>query len=133
MPVSIPDSHQRLLKEPVIASLATVMPDGRPQVNPVWCDYDGTYVRINSAAGRQKDKNLRKRQYATILLVDPADPYFWLEIRGHVAEITTEGADAHIDRLSKKYTDQEVYANHRADETRVTYKIEPDRVRAWGE
>lgn len=124
----IPESHMRLFMEPVVASLATVMPDGRPQVNPVWCDYDGTYVRINSSAGRQKDKNLKKRSYATLLLVDPSDPFYWIEVRGHVAEITTEGANAHIDSLAKKYLGKEKYPWYKPDETRVTYKIEPDRI-----
>ena len=108
--------------------LATVMPDGRPQVNPVWCDYDGAYVCVNSAAGRQKDRNLKERKFATILLVDPDNPYFWLEVRGQVAEITTEGADEHIDRLAKKYLGQDTYPFRRAGEVRVTYKIEPQRV-----
>ena len=124
----IPESHLKLFEEPVIANLATVMPDGRPQVNPVWCDYDGTYVRINSSAGRQKDKNLKQRSYATLLLVDPNDPFYWIEVRGRVAEITTEGANAHIDSLAKKYLGKDRYPWYREGETRVTYKIEPDRV-----
>ena len=127
---TIPDSHKALFEKPIIASLATVMANGLIQVNPVWCDYDGVYVRVNSAAGRQKDKNLTRREVATILLVDPENPYFWIEVRGRVAEITTEGADAHIDSLAKKYLGQDKYPFRREGEVRQTYKIEPVRVNA---
>jgi PPOX class probable F420-dependent enzyme len=133
MTAKIPDSHVKLLDKPVHAKVATVMPDGRPQVHPVWCDYDGTYVRINSAKGRQKDLNLREREYATILLIDEKEPYYWVEIRGHLAE-TVEGpeADQHIDSLAYKYTGQDKYPNRTPGEVRVMYKIEPDRVLASG-
>lgn len=126
---TIPESHLHLLREPVYASLATIMPDGRPQVHVVWCDYDGQYVRVNSAKGRQKDENMRNRRYATLLLVEPEDPYTWMEIRGHVVElIEGDEADDHIDSLANKYLGQEVYAGHKEEETRVIYLIEPDRV-----
>jgi PPOX class probable F420-dependent enzyme len=128
MAVPIPDSHQRLFVEPVLANLATIMPDGRPQVHPVWCDYDGTYVRTNSSRARQKSKNLSQREWATLLLVDPANPFFWIEVRGRVAEITTDGAEAHIDSLAKKYLGQDTYPWRQAGEVRVMYKIIPERV-----
>lgn len=132
MAVPIPDSHKRLLDEPVIANLATIMPDGRPQVNPVWCDYDGTYVRVNAADDRQKSRNMQKRSFATILLVDPANPVFWMEIRGRVIQIETEGAVAHIDGMAKKYTGKDRYTSPRENEVRVMYTIEPDRVVIFG-
>lgn len=125
---TIPESHLTLFEQPIIAMLATVMPDGRPQVNPVWCDFDGTHVRINSAAGRQKDKNLKERKLATVLLVDPDNVFFWVEVRGTVDEITTEGGDAHIDALAKKYLNADSYPFRNPAETRVIYKIRPDRV-----
>lgn len=133
MAVSIPDRHKRLLEQPVLANLATIMPDGRAQVHPVWCDYDGVHVRINSAQGRQKDKNLRQRKFATLLLVDPQNPYFWMEIRGRLVATTTDGADAHIDSLTKKYLGQDTYPLRREDEVRVIYKIDPERVVTFGE
>lgn len=128
MTVSIPDSHKNFFEKPIVANLATLMPDGRPQVNPVWCDYDGTYVRVNTGQGRQKDKNLRDRTFATLLLVDPQNPFSWIEVRGRVAEINTEEADAHIDRLAKKYLGQDKYPHSQEGEIRVMYKIEPERV-----
>lgn len=128
MTVSIPDTHKTLFERPIVASLATVMPDGRPQVNPVWCDFDGTHVRVNSAAGRQKDQNMKERGFATVLLVDPENVFFWVEVRGRVVEITTDGADAHIDALAKKYLNEDKYPFRTPTETRVIYKILPERV-----
>lgn len=127
----IPDSHKALLEKPVVGNLATALPDGLIQVNPVWVDYDGTYVRFNSAEGRQKDKNVKKNSVATMLLVDPENAYYWVEVRGHVAEITHEGADAHIDSLAKKYLGVDKYPFRREGEVRLTYKILPERVNAF--
>ncbi len=127
---AIPDTHKVLFEKPILASLATVMPDGELQVNPVWCDFDGTYIRVNSAKGRQKDKNLQDRRFATVLLVDPENGYFWIEIRGRVEEATTEGADDHIDMLTKKYLGQDKYPFRDENEVRVMYKIKSERVMA---
>jgi PPOX class probable F420-dependent enzyme len=128
---TIPESHLELFERPVIGNLASLLPDGLIQVNPVWVDYDGTYVRFNSAQGRQKDKNLKKNAIATMLLVDPENPYFWVEIRGRVVEITTEGADAQIDSLAKKYLGADSYPWRKPEEVRLTYKIQPERVNAF--
>ncbi len=126
----IPDSHKELFERPVIANLATIMPDGQPQVNPVWCDWDGTHVRLNSAKGRAKDRNMRARPQVTVLLVNPDNVWHWIEVRGTVEEITEAGADAHIDALAKKYLGVDEYPFRRSDEVRVTYKIKPTRVNA---
>lgn len=130
MPVPIPDSHKRLLTEPIIAHLATLMPDGRPQVHPVWCDYDGTYVYVNAADDRQKGRNMRHRKFATILLAD--GPYFWMEIRGQVVASTKEGALEHMHRMAKKYTGRDTYTPVRASEVRVMYTIAPERIVTFG-
>ena len=132
MAAPIPDSHKRLLTEPVIANLATIMADGRPQVHPVWCDYDGTYLRVNAAQDRQKGRNMRHREFATILLMDPASPYFWMEIRGRVIQHATEGAMDHMHTMAKKYTDRDTYTPLRDGEVRVMYTIEPERVVTFG-
>lgn len=126
---NFPESHKRLLDSDVYARLGTIMPDGRPQVHPVWCDYDGEYVRVNTLKGRQKDKNLKERRYATVLLVAPDDPYFWVEIRGHVARRIEGGeAEAHIDKLAQEYLGEEEYPGRQEGHVRVMYRIEPDRV-----
>lgn len=129
----IPKSHMRLLEDTVYPTLATVMPDGRPQAHPVWCDFDGTYVRVNTAKGRQKDENLVRDPYATLLLLDPEDPFFWMEIRGNVVERIEGGpAEKHIDSLANKYLGVESYPGRRDDEVRVMYKLEPERVLVSG-
>ncbi len=130
MAVPIPASHMRLLTDPIIAHLATLLPDGRPQVNPVWCDYDGTYVRVNAADDRQKTRNMRRRGFATVFLAD--GPYFWMEIRGRVIHSTAEGAMDHMHRMAKKYTGRETYTPIRAGEVRVMFTIEPERVVTFG-
>ncbi|NJN97040.1 MAG: PPOX class F420-dependent oxidoreductase [Anaerolineales bacterium] len=128
---TIPESHLVLFERPIIGNLASLLPDGLIQVNPVWVDYDGTYVRFNSAEGRQKDKNLKKNGTATMLLVDPENPFFWVEVRGRVVEITSEGSDAQIDSLAKKYLGVDTYPFRREGEVRLIYKIQPERVNAF--
>ncbi|MDX1688924.1 MAG: PPOX class F420-dependent oxidoreductase [Candidatus Promineifilaceae bacterium] len=133
MSENVPESHEELLAGEIYAKLGTIMPDGRPQVHQVWCDYDGQYVRVNTLKGRQKDKNLRQRRYATLLLVAPDDPYYWMEIRGHVAERVEGGeADAHIDALAQKYLGQDVFPGREEGHVRVMYKIEPGRIVTGG-
>lgn len=126
---TIPETHIVLFEKPIVASLATILPSGLIQVNPVWCDYDGMFARFNSAEGRQKDKNIRRNNVATVLLVDPENDYFWVEVRGHVVEITREGADAHIDSLAKKYLGVDKYPFRRSGEVRVMYKLLPEQVK----
>lgn len=112
----------------VLAHVGTVMSDGAPQVTPMWFDYDGTFIRVNSARGRVKDRNMRRNPAVAVSIVDPDNAYRHLTIRGRVVEITEQGADAHIDRLAKKYLGQDRYPYRHAGEVRVTYKIAPERV-----
>jgi len=128
----IPDSFKDMLQKKAFANLATVSADGTPQVTPVWFDYDGTHIRFNTAKGRVKDKNLRRNPAVALTIMDPDNPYRYVQVRGRVAEITEAGADAHIDSLAKKYTGQDRYGNRRPGEVRVTYKIMPDRVQTMG-
>ncbi len=130
--MQIPDSHKRLLTEPVLAHLATLMPDGRPQVHPVWCDYDGTFLRVNAADDRQKTRNLRLRRWATVLLIDPDNPYFWMEIRGRVASHSKDGGMDHMHLMARKYTGQERYEPIRPGEVRVIFNLTIERVLAFG-
>lgn len=129
---SIPDNFADLFKKKAFASLATVLPDGKPQVTPVWVDYDGRHVLVNSALGRKKDKNIRSNPNVSLAIIDPDNPYRYMEIRGHVAEITLEGADQHIDKMAKKYLDKDKYPFRQAGEQRVLYKIEPEHVSSNG-
>jgi len=134
MPAVVPDSHKDLLEGPVFVALVTVMPSGQPQATPVWCSFDGTRVWLNSAKGRQKDRNMRANGKVTILAIDPKNPYRWIEVRGVVEEITEEGALDHINQLSALYTGNPDYYGRnpamRGQETRVIYKVKPLKVNA---
>ena len=125
---TIPDNFSDLFQKKTFAQLATIMNDGTPQVTPVWCEYDGTHVLINSAKGRTKDLNMRRNPNVALSIQDPENPYRNLSLKGKVVEITENGADAHIDRLSKKYTGRDVYGNRRPGEVRVTYRILPEKI-----
>jgi PPOX class probable F420-dependent enzyme len=125
---AIPDSHLDLFKKKAFAHLVTLMPDGQPQVTPVWVDYDGHNVVINTAEGRQKDRNLQRDRRVALSILDPENPYRYIEVRGHVAERTLKGADAHIDAMAKKYLDKDKYPFRQPGEVRVIYKIEPEHI-----
>jgi PPOX class probable F420-dependent enzyme len=125
---AIPSKYLDLFQKRAFANLATLMPDGSPQVTPVWIDYAGQYILVNSARGRQKDRNMVRNPSVALSIQDPDDPYRYLQVRGRVVEITEDGADAHIDRLAKKYTGAERYQFRRPGEVRVIYKIEPTHV-----
>jgi PPOX class probable F420-dependent enzyme len=122
----IPDSHLDLFNKKAFGHLATLMPSGQPQVTPVWIDYDGHYVRINTAEGRQKDKNLQRDGRVALSIMDPDNPDRYLEVRGRVADRTRNGADEHIDALAKKYLGQDKYPYRQPGEVRVIYKVEPE-------
>jgi len=132
MPEAITQQYRDLFQKKAFAHLATLMSDGRPQVTPVWCDFDGNYVRINSAKGRVKDRNMRRDPRVTLTIQDPDNPYRYLEVRGRVVEMTENGADAHIDSLAKKYLGVDTYPYRRPGEVRVIYKIEPQHTSAMG-
>lgn len=128
----IPEGYVDLFNKKAFANLATLMPDGRPQVTPVWFEFDGSHLVINSAKGRQKDRNMRRNPAVSLSIQDPDDPYRYLEVRGRVVEITEEGADDHIDKLAKKYLDADSYPYRKQDEVRVIYKIEPEHTTQMG-
>ena len=126
MAEKIPEKFNDLFQKKAFANLATLMPDGSAQVTPVWVDYDGQYVRVNTARGRQKDKNMKRDPRVALSIADPDNPYRYLEVRGRVAEATEKGADDHINSLSQKYLGQAIYPYRKPGEVRVTYKITPE-------
>lgn len=131
--MAIPESFDDILKQKkAFASLATVGADGAPQVTPVWFDYDGGLIRFNTARGRVKDRNLASRPIVALAIVDPDNPYRYLQVRGPIVEVTETGADAHIDSLAKKYLGQDRYPHRRPGEVRVIYTVRPDRVQTMG-
>ena len=133
-PAIIPDSHRDLLTRPVFGILSTIMPDGQPQSSLVWVDCDGSDILINTALERQKCRNMQADPKVTLLVVDPDNTSRWIEVRGHVVQITAEGAIPHADILTRRYTGKQrfygdIYAVERQqEETRVIVKIEPVKV-----
>jgi PPOX class probable F420-dependent enzyme len=129
---SIPDDYKDLFSKKAFASLATVNSDGSPQVTPVWVDYDGQHVVVNSARGRRKDKNMRQNASVALSIMDPDNPYRYLEVRGKVSDVTEDGADDHIDKMAKKYMGVDKYPYRQAGEVRVLYKITPEHTSHMG-
>ena len=129
-PVPLPEGYLDLFEKRSFAYLSTLMPSGSPQVTPVWVDYDGTHVLVNSARGRQKDRNMRGRPQVALCIADPDNPYRYLAVRGTVVTVTEEGATEHIDQLAGRYTGRDRYVGPPG--TRVIYKIRPERVSTMG-
>ena len=134
MATTIPASHADLLAldKPAFAQLATVNTDGSPQVTPVWVDYDGTHVIVNTAKGRKKANNLERNPRVALAISDPANPYRYIGIQGRVVEMTENGGDAHIDKMAKKYMGKDTYPLRTPDERRVIVKIAPEKVHTMG-
>jgi PPOX class probable F420-dependent enzyme len=124
--MSFPNEFQDLLNDQskALLYLATIMPDGSPQVTPVWFSTEGDYILINTNQGRVKDKNMKARPNVAMTIQDPNDPYRYLGIRGEVVNYTTEGADEHINKLSLKY-DNQPWKPHQ-DQARIIFRIKPN-------
>ena len=129
---TIPASHADLLKKPAFANLATLNADGSPQVTPVWVDFDGKHVIVNTARGRVKTRNLGREPRVALSIADPENPYRYLGIQGRVVEMTEAGGDAHIDAMAKKYLGKDTYPFRAPGEVRVIVKIAPEKVHANG-
>jgi anthraniloyl-CoA monooxygenase len=130
---AIPSQFVELFKKRAFGHLATLMADGTPHVTPVWVDYDGKHVIINSAKGRLKDLAMSKRPQVAVEIGDPDNPNRYVLVRGEVVEITEEGADAHLDQLAQRYLSREVYPPtwRFPNEVRRIYKILPHHVTPW--
>lgn len=122
------ESAKELLREPVLAHIATIDADGRPNISPVWVDVDGDDVLFNTAEGRVKTKNLRSNPNVAVSVVDPQDPQRVVALRGKVAEMTHDGADEHIDFLAKKYLDADSYPFRQPGQQRIKFVLRPERV-----
>ena len=120
-----PEKYMDLFKEETKAFLflATTMPDGSPQVTPVWFDHDGEHILINTNEGRVKDVNMKARPKVAMAIQDPSTPYRYLQVRGEVVETIREGADEHINKLALRY-DNKPWTN-REGQKRIIFKIKP--------
>lgn len=129
---SIPEKFGDLFKDETRAFLflATIMDDGTPQVTPVWFNHDSEHILLNSAKGRTKDVNMRARPDVACAIMDPGNPYRYIQLRGTVVEITEQGAADHIRDLNYKYHGNRDYPI--GNDTRVTYKMRVDKVSTMG-
>jgi PPOX class probable F420-dependent enzyme len=131
--VEIPAGYLDLLQQKTsFANLATIMPDGSPQVTPVWFDYWNGKIRVNSAKGRVKARNMREGAPVALAILDPDNPYRYIQIRGRVEHVTEDGASAHIDSLARKYLGKDKYPFAQPGEVRVLFEIEPAAVQVSG-
>ncbi len=131
--VAIPDGFMDLMTEKkALANVATVMASGSPQVTPVWFDYVDGKVRVNSAKGRVKARTMTEGAKVALAIVDPDNPYRYIQVRGIVSKVTEDGADAHIDALTKKYLGKDKYPWASPDSIRVIFEIEPQSTQTMG-
>ena len=129
MAVKLTDDQKKLVSESKsFIHLATINKDGSPQVSPVWVDFDGAYVIVNSQQKRRKVRNVRRDPRVALSVTDPENSYHYIEIRGRVVDVTPEGAAAHIDRMAKKYMGLDQYPYNQPGDVRVIIKIEPEHV-----
>lgn len=132
MTAPIPASHRDILEKSNFAHIATLMKDGSPQVTPVWIDIDGETIVFNTAEGRQKDRNLKRDSRVALSVHDNANPYRYIQIRGKVLSHTTDGAEAHIDKMAKKYMNLDSYPFRTATDKRTLYRIQAEHVQVMG-
>ena len=126
---SFTPTQLKLISEPHIAQLVTLMSDGSPQISPVWVDTDGINILVNTATGRVKTNNIRRDSRVAISVFDPENPYSRVvNVTGVVSDIKESGAMEHIDKLSKKYTGQATFPGHNEKETRLIVTIKPTRI-----
>jgi PPOX class probable F420-dependent enzyme len=130
---AIPEKYLDLLQQKkAFANLATTMPDGSPQVTPVWFDYQDGLIRVNTAKGRVKARNMTTGAQVALAIMDPDNPYRYIQVRGRVGRVVEAGADRHIDALAKKYLDKDKYPFGQPGEMRVMYEIEPASASGMG-
>jgi PPOX class probable F420-dependent enzyme len=132
MAVKLTDKQRKLLDDKNFAHVATIGEEGEPQVTPVWIEYDGTHVLFNTEEKRAKTKHMRKNPRIALSVLDAQNPYHYVEIRGNVVEMTTDGADEMIDRLAKKYMGVDKYPYNKPGDVRLIVKIVPEKVFGMG-
>ena len=128
---ALTEKARAFLEQPFVGEVTTLRDDGSPHTTVVWVDVDTDEVLFNTAVGRAKERHLRKDPRASLIVVDPQNPYKWVAVSGR-AELTTEGADAEIDKLAKKYLGKDEYPWRNPEEERINVRIRPEHVEATG-
>lgn len=130
--MAIPEKYADLLESNALVHIATIGPNGEPQNNPVWFGWDGQHVLISQTKGRQKFRNVQRNPRVALSIVDPANPYRYLEIRGSVVRIDEDPDRAFINSMAKKYIGQDVYPWHQPGDERIVLVIEPEHTTQMG-
>ena len=128
MAATVPAEFKDLLESNALANIATIGPKGEPQNNPVWFDWDGSYIMFSQTKGRQKFHNLQREPRVAVSIVDPANPYRYLEVRGKVVRIDEDPENKFIDKMAKKYINQDTYPFHQPGDERVVIVVEPEKI-----
>jgi hypothetical protein len=134
MSQAIAASHLDLIEGPYVATLTTLNPQGAPENTVVWCSWDGQHVLVNTADGRRKPQNVRRDPRVALTVIDPKNPFRWLDVRGVVEEIVPDADYANIDAHARLYAGVDQYyggvapAEARGTEERIIFKIRPERV-----
>lgn len=128
MAIELSEKAVGLLKGKNFANVATTRRDGSPQVSPIWVDFDGTHIILNSEEKRAKVKNLRRDPRVSVSVFDQGNPYSYVQIQGRVVELTPEGGAEGIDKMAQKYLGQEKYPYNKPDDVRIVIKIEPLKI-----
>jgi PPOX class probable F420-dependent enzyme len=130
--MAIPEKYKDLLDSKALAHVATIGPKGEPQNNPVWFDWDGEHLFFSQTKGRQKYHNIQREPRLAISIVDPKNPYRYLEVRGKVVRVDEDPDLAFINRMAKKYLGQDRYPGHRPGDERVVVVVEPQHTTHMG-
>lgn len=128
----IPDSHRDILDKVGFAHLATIGPDGEPQSHPVWYDVEGDRLKLSTTRDRQKYRNLRRDDRVAVSIIDPENPYRYLEIRGRVDAIDDDPEKKFIDSLAQKYLGEDEYPQKQPDAERVIIAIDAEHSATMG-
>ncbi len=128
----IPEKNADLLESTALAHVATIGPHGEPQSNPVWFGWDGKHLRFSQTTGRQKYRNVQREPRVALSIVDPNNPYRYLEIRGRVVNVEDDADLAFINSMAKKYMGQDTYPWHNPADQRMVIVIEPDHTTSMG-
>jgi hypothetical protein len=128
----IPEEFRDLLDTTALIHVATIGPNGEPQSNPVWFDWDGQHMRFSQTKTRQKYRNLQRDPRIAVSLVDPTNPYRYLEIRGRVVRIDDDPDNVFIDSMAKKYLNMDTYPYHQPGDERIIIVIEPQHTTFMG-
>ena len=132
MAVTIPTEFHDLLESNALAHIATMGPKGEPQSSPVWFGWDGTHILFSQTKGRQKYRNITRDPHIALSIVDPKNPFRYLEVRGTVARIDEDGDNTFINSMAKKYINKDVYPNHQPGDERVVIVVQPEHTTSMG-